>query len=149
MRLRSVRTRGEHLQRVNITQWGTHTHTHWRTVHCSQHISTLSLDCLNTTGGKHDLRAQVGTSERETEKKNRKRKTKMIEGVRGREKRRPSMTSKQITHSPELLFSCYHFPRQPSFYIRLAASVTLVCLKKWQCCKQYESEFFSVYFNVF
>lgn len=117
---------------LSLTHTHTRSQTHWRTVHCSQHISTLSLDCLNTTGGEHDLREQVGTRERETE---RGRKRRMIEGRRGREKRRPSMTSEEITHSPELLFSCYHFPRQCSCHIRPQVCVCvltlLVCMRVW------------------
>lgn len=109
----------------------THTHTcintNWRTVHCSQHISSLSLDCLNTTGG------MIWESKWEQESegdKQKGRKRKMIEGRRGREKRHPSMTSKEITHSLELLLSCYHFPRQHSFHIRPEVSVC-VCVNEW------------------
>lgn len=39
------------------------------------------------------------------------------------------MTSKEISHSPELLFSCYHFPRQHSCH-RSVFELT-VCLYKW------------------
>lgn len=116
----------------------THTHTqtcintNWRTVHCSQHISSLSLDCLNTTGG------MIWESKWEQESegdKQKGRKRKMIEGRRGREKRHPSMTSKEITHSLELLLSCYHFPRQRSFPIRPEVSMCMcVWMNEWQKC---------------
>lgn len=81
------------------------------------------------------MREQVGTRERETERE-RGRKRKMIEGKRGREKRRPSMTSKEITHSPELLFSCYHFPRQRSRHIRPQVCVCVLTL--CVCTRLYE-----------
>lgn len=37
------------------------------------------------------------------------------------------MTSIEITHSPELLFSCYHFPRQHSCHVRPQVCVS-VCV---------------------
>lgn len=65
------------------------------------------------------MREQVGTRETGSQREEKKEPNDR-EKKREREKGGvPSMTSKEITHSPELLFSCYHFPRQHSIHIRL------------------------------
>lgn len=134
MRLQSVRTRGEQLQRLNINSSLSYTrmHTYKHTLTDSPLLPAYLYFVLGLSEY-HWRRAWFESAsgiKREGDRE-KERKREMIEGRRGREKRLPSMTSKEITHSPELLFSCYHFPRHYFFHIR---PQVWVCVSTFCAC---------------